>query len=91
MREVEEARKRSHERKLAAGISNNATQEQDVVRAAFSGLDIPFEEIMELANDIIVAPLEALTGGIDIKDVLLGLWVDGMAVGMMIQQRREES
>jgi len=90
-KEIEEARARHMERKLAAGAVNTQSQDESVARAVFSGLDIDFDEIMRLRNDIVAAPMAALAGGIPIHEVLLGFWVDGMAVGLLMAEKRDDS
>lgn len=78
--------------------SGHATTEDDGARLVLSGLDLDLEELHEARHMSAAAAIEhinaATAEGMDLNEavsgVLAGLWVDGLATGMHLQQDREK-
>lgn len=89
--EIKRARKRHYDRKVAGGASNDRLAEHDESRRILSGLDLDLDELLKLSGDVVAAPIEASRAGVAPQDLLFGMWVDGLVVGLLLaEQRREE-
>lgn len=90
---IKDAIRLYEERKRASGVSGNDPnpQGEDIVRRVLSGLDLDFEELLDLRSSLAGAPMNTIAMGGGLPHVLVGQWVDGLATGLLLARLREEA
>lgn len=86
--EIAAAIKRYTERKEATPLRNDRIAAEDVYRLVLSGLDLDFQELMELKLPVVKPAVEAVHAGVPRGEVFYGMWVDGLVTGLMIAEAR---
>lgn len=78
------------ERKDAVGVGLHGVHGEDTVRLVFSGLDLDLDELISLRPVLLTAPISAINRGANIAGVIEGMWVDGLATGLLLARLRED-
>jgi hypothetical protein len=87
---LEKAMRAMEERKDAAGAFEDAPSPESVTRAAFSGLDIDFDEAISLKPLVGAAMAPPLLAGVNPMEIVFGFWLDGFATGILLEKQRSE-
>lgn len=87
--EIQKASERYEARKRAAGLRAGDGLTDEVMAILVSDLDLDPKE-MRLAKDVVRAAVVSLiaTGKTDLQNLGIGFWVDGLIVGIFLQQAR---
>jgi hypothetical protein len=86
--EINDAMDRYNKRKIAAGNDPTKVSEQDMFRLSLSGTDIDTDELMSHKKEMISVAENAYKSGIPIGEIVFGMWVDGIVVGVEIEKAR---
>lgn len=87
--EIREAFDIFNERKAPLIEGQSAMVGDDVARLMLSGLDLDLEEIQGLKRQIASSFVMAVEeGGCHPLESAFGLWVDGLATGLILAERR---
>lgn len=90
MGEIEDAMNRYQARKEAAGNDDTTTAGEDLARKALSGTDLDLEEILSHKHEMVTVAERGYRNGIPIGEIVFGMWIDGMVVGVEIEKAREK-
>lgn len=88
MGEINDAMNRYQARKQAAGNTGTETAKEDMARLVLSGTDLDLEELLSHKREMIATAEKGYKSGIPIGEIVFGMWVDGMVVGIEIEKAR---
>lgn len=89
MGEVEDAIERYTARKNAAAIDPAKMSTLEQARLALSGLDLDLDEIVGLRDHVAMDMHGALTSGVPAFEIVFGMWMEGVAIGVELEKGRE--
>lgn len=86
--EIKKADDRFNERKNSAGIYDQEISTEDTSRRVFSGLDLDWEEIVAFHDRSVQLAIEAVEAGVPLGNIVGGLAVDGLMIGILLEKAR---
>lgn len=86
--EIDAAMNRHHNRKVAAGNDPKTVSAEDVVRLSLLGTDLDFDELMFHKKEMIEVAERGFHDGVPIGEIVFGMWVDGIVVGVEVEKAR---